>query len=42
VDKDSVKYQYIGKEEIYTKKYNYGFEKIRSITASESNRFNLL
>ena len=43
---ESLQYKYIGYEEqSYPKKYNEGaaqFEKIRSVTASESNRFNLI
>lgn len=44
VDKDSVVYAYIGndKPSDYTVKFDKTFEKIRSITAKESNRFNLI
>ena len=41
---DQIQYLYIGKEQpsAYTPDYTIGFEKIRNITAKESNRFNLL
>lgn len=42
---DDIKYLYIGTTDLsgtYTPKYNTNFEKIRSITAKNSNRFNLL
>lgn len=43
-DADSVSYAYIGydKPEIYKVKYDKTFEKIRSINAKESNRFNII
>ena len=40
--KEEVKYIYIGEENKYSPLYNQNFEKIRSITEKESNRFNIL
>lgn len=41
--KEEIEYIYIGeKEDLFQPKYKKDYEKIRSITAAESNRFNLL
>ena len=41
-DKNQIEYVYIGEKPKFTPKYDSNFEKIRSLTISETNRFDIL